>query len=181
MLFYHENAAPTERGGALYVPAQGRGRIDNPSHYGALYVGNSAAGVCAEVFYRGNQRQRWEAQMLQPLSTGDRRVLAWYDLPDDAPICNLDAPDELRQRNLRPSLVITRDYEITRRWALAIWNERRWLGVAWWSYCDARWVSVGLWRHDAITAYGIEELSLDHSAIVAAADIMAVDIVGRHR
>jgi len=178
VLFYDESAAQTERGGVLYIPPQGANRVDNPDHYSVRYLGDSPAGVCAEVFYRAPHLQIWNSAMLRPLATGDRRVLAWYDIADHALICDLDDPTELVKRSLRPSQIITRNYRVTQSWALAIFREKAWAGASWWSYCDARWRSIGLWNHDIIVDYGIEELTLDHPAMQDAAAVLNIKIEG---
>jgi len=177
VLYFLEGVAPTDKGGVLYVPAQNTpGRINNPGVYEAFYAGDSGAGVCAEVFYRGKYRIAWSDAMLAPLPNGSRRVLAWYDFPDDLPVCNLNDPKELLARKLRPSDVITRDYNVTQEWALRIFNERRYAGVSWWSYCDARWRTYGLWDRSNVTAFGLEDLSLKHPAMIEAAGVLQVGI-----
>lgn len=177
VLFYNKNAAPQEPGGVLYIPPQGQYRLDNPKYYSVLYVGDSPSGVCAEVFYRGVYRLNWNDKMLRPLPNGDRRVLAWYEVDDSTPLCNLDDPAELQQQTLRPSQVITRDYaNVTQPWALRIFEQRRFAGVSWWSFCDARWTTLGLWDLNVITQHGVEELTLDHPAIIEAARIVGVRI-----
>jgi hypothetical protein len=177
VLYYLDGAAPTEKGGVLYVPPQtGLGRINNPDDYEALYVGGSPAGVCAEVFYRGKFRSQWTDAMLAPLPNGSRRVLAWYEFPDSMAICDLNDPKELLARKLRPSDIATRDYTVTRQWALNIFREKRYIGVSWWSYCDALWATYGLWDRDAINKYGFEELTLAHAAMIEAASVMDVAI-----
>jgi hypothetical protein len=177
VLYYDENAAPNEKGGVLYIPPQGEYRIDNPRHYKVLYLGDTRGGVCAEVFYRGAYRLHWSAKMLRPLQSGHRRILAWYDIPNDTPICTLDDLNELLRHNLRPSLVITRDYRnVTQPWALAIFQQKQFSGVSWCSYCDSRWTTVGLWDTSIIRRHGIEELNINHAAIVEAARIVGVRI-----
>ncbi len=176
VLYFSESAAPAEPGGVLYIPPQGSNRIDNPGAYRVLYIGDSPSGVCAEVFYRGRYRMNWSASMLRPLKNGHRRVLAWYEVPDATPLCDLDDPKELLRRGLRPSHVITRDYSVTQAWALRIYERGGVTGVKWWSYCDARWAVVGLWNQSIITDSGIEELALDHPAIAGAARIVNVRI-----
>jgi hypothetical protein len=49
---YLADAAKSEPGGALYVPPQGGGRIDNPGKYSVLYLSDAAAGAVAEAFGR---------------------------------------------------------------------------------------------------------------------------------
>jgi hypothetical protein len=105
-----------------------------------------------------------------------RRMLAWYDVDDSASICNLDDPHELLDRGLRPSNVITRDYAQSQAWALRIFAEARWVGVSWWSYHDARWTSVGLWDMNIIGGSGVEELTLDHPALIEAAQVLSIRI-----
>lgn len=177
VLSYLEGAAPNDKGGVLYVPSQQTpGRINNTNFYESLYAGDSGAGVCAEVFYRGKYRITWSDAMLAPLPNGSRRVLAWYDFPDTLPVCDLNDPKELMTRKLRPSDIITRDYSVTQKWALDIFNESRYAGVSWWSYCDARWRTYGLWDRSHVTASGIEYLSLKHPAMIEAAGVLQVRI-----
>ena len=49
---YDESAAPTERGGALFVPPGSSNRIDNPDLYDVLYVAASPEAAVAESFGR---------------------------------------------------------------------------------------------------------------------------------
>jgi hypothetical protein len=176
VVYYDESAAPEEPGGVLYIPPQGAYRIDNPKEYRVLYLGNSKSGVCAEVFYRGIYRLDWNAKMLRPLPSGRRRVLAWYDVGDAVPLCVLDDPGELIRQRLRPSTVITRDYGVTQRWALEIYRQRAFAGISWWSYCDSRWTTIGLWDRSVVTSHGIEELDIHHPALQEAATIVGVRI-----
>jgi hypothetical protein len=171
-------AAPRDPGGALFIPRQGGGRIDNPADYEVLYVGDSQAGVCAEVFNRGKYRKEWNAEMLRGLPSipGSRRVLAWYEIPAGMPICDLDDPNVLVARSLRPSNIITRDYAQSQAWAMQVFTESRWAGVRWWSYHDARWASLGLWSRDAIADFGYDELTIDHPAIIEAASVLSIRI-----
>ena len=178
VLLFDPNAAPHEPGGVLYVPAQqGGGRIDNPAHYRALYVGDSPAGVCAEVFYRGAHRTKWSAEMI-PLRRYPHliRSLAWYDVRDDAPIVDLDDPHRLIEYELRPSQVITRDYIRSQAWALQIFSRGGLAGIAWWSYNDARWKSAGLWDIDAIANSGVEPLTIDNPAFAEAAAVLDIKL-----
>lgn len=181
VLYHLDSAAPTEKGGVLYVPPQtGLGRIDNPNDYEAFYLGSHAAGVCAEVFYRGKFRIQWNDEMLAPLPNRSRRVLAWYELADDTAICDLNNVDELLTRGLQPADILTRDYSKTQQWALDIFRENRYAGISWWSYCDARWTTYGLWDRTVIKRHGIEELSLAHPAITEAANVLDIAIVTGH-
>jgi hypothetical protein len=181
VLSFTDGAPPSEPGGLLYVPPQSAGRVDNPADYATLYVGDSPAGVCAEVFNRGKYRTEWVPEMFRglPVWPASRRVLAWYDLDDAVPICNLDDPAHLTARGMRPSDVITRDYTRSQTWALAIFKEHRWAGVSWWSFHDSRWASIGLWDRRAVTNFGFEELTIDSPAIVEAAAVLSIRIRAR--
>ena len=114
-----------------------------------------------------------------PAWPASRRVLAWYEVDDAVPICNLDDPAQLASQAMRPSDVITRDYARAQAWALTIFKERRWAGVSWWSFHDARWGSIGLWDRRAVTEFGFEELTLDSPAIVEAAAVLSLRIRAR--
>jgi RES domain len=116
-VFHHlPNACITASGGALYVPSQGAGRLDNPEVYKVLYLGDSPAGVVAEVFGR---RYHSEPGMFRglPMLPGSAHALATYEVPDHYAICDLDDPHQLIEVELRPSRVIARDYEVTQAWA----------------------------------------------------------------
>lgn len=99
-------------------------------------------------------------------------ALAAFRLRDDR-ICDLDDPRALMERDLRPSRIVTRDREITQRWARDIHSEGRWIGVSWWSFYDPAWASMGLWEHDslAVTEHP-EPLTADHPAVRAATEIL---------
>jgi hypothetical protein len=177
VLAHDPTAAPTEPGGVLYIPPQGGGRADNPQTYKVRYVGDSPAGACAEAFNYGAYRQIWSEGMLRgiPALPNSRRVLAWYDLPDTLlPICDLDDPNELLAQELRPSTVITRDYQVSQAWALRLFDAHRWSGVRWWSYHDARWASMAIWDYLLVAQHGVEELTLRHPALQEAAHVLQI-------
>src|ERR1700730_7925951 len=44
-----EGAKPNAPGGALHIPPQGRGRVDNPNHYQAYYATRQPEAAVAEV------------------------------------------------------------------------------------------------------------------------------------
>ena len=178
VLFHDPSAAPREPGGVLYIPPQGAGRIDNPTHYDTLYVGDTPAGVCAEVFYRGKYRLKWTTSMLALRRFPHLiRSLAWYDLDESKmATCDLDDPNELLAQSLRPSQVITRDYDQSQAWALRLYQQEKWAGVKWWSFNDARWASIGLWQTDVVQKYGVDPIAMDHPALAEAAAVLAVTI-----
>jgi len=163
-------------GGARYVPSRGGGRLDNPGIYSALYLSDSAAGAIAEAFGRFSE---WNAAILQgsPSLPGSARGIARFRLPDDAPICNLDDPSQLHSLGLRPSDVVSRDYVRTREWARIIFEQRKWIGVRWWSYYDPQWASFGLWNTDRLKLEEIRVLQLDDPDLREAGRIITRRIV----
>ena len=161
------NARPDEPGGALYVPRQGGGRLDNPELYSVLYLSDAASGAISEAFGRFPE---WTPAVFagSPSLPGSMRAIARYRLSDEAPLCDLDDPELLRRLRLRPSEVVSRDYGRTRAWARRIYEQRQWIGVRWWSYYDPRWASVGLWDTSRLEVEDVQSLRVDHPALVEA-------------
>jgi len=161
---YLEIAKATEPGGALCVPRQGGGRLDNPGAYSVLYLSDAAAGAIAEAFGRF---PAWTAAILEgsPALPGSVRAIARFHLADDAAVCNLDDPALLKALGLRPSGVVSRDYSRSRAWAQRIYNRRQWIGVRWWSYYDPQWTSFGLWNTGRLKLEDVWPLRLDDPAL----------------
>ena len=105
------------------------------------------------------------------------KAVGIYSVPDDHPICNLDDPQTLLDLNLRPSGVVTRDYEQTRRWARRIWEREKWCGVSWWSYHDPRWASLGLWNIEGVRVQSVRQLHLNDADLIEASQIIVRPIV----
>src|SRR5262249_406634 len=137
VLPYLAAAGEREPGGPLYMPPQGGGRMDNPAFYSVLYLSDAPAGAISEAFGRFPE---WSPAILRgrPDMPGSVQALASYELPKTARICNLDDTAQLLALRLRPSDVVTRDYVVSRAWALAIFRRKKWAGVCWWSYYDPR-------------------------------------------
>jgi hypothetical protein len=165
---YLPEAPLDEPGGALYIPPQGGGRLDNPDLYSAFYASDSEAGAIAEAFGRFPE---WTAAILagSPALPGSTRALATYRLAERAAICNLDDAAQLNTLDLRPSDVVSRDYTRTRGWARRLFREGRWSGVRWWSYYDPRWASLGIWDTTAISFVAVRALTLDDPVLIEAA------------
>jgi hypothetical protein len=176
---YDADAKPHDRGGALFIPPQGSGRVDNPNAYEVTYLADSEAGACAEVFNRGKYRVQWSNEMLRPprFAPTTVRAIAVFDVAEDLPICDLYDPTELTRQALRPSRVITRDYAISQAWALRIFQSGAWHGLKWWSYHDARWSSVGIWDQGSLEHYNIEILTIDRPTLADAATVLSIPIV----
>jgi RES domain len=158
---YHKNSAQDEAGGALHIPPQGAGRIDDPGSYAVLYLSDAAPGAIAEAFGRFPE---WTAAILggSPSLPGSARAIARYGLAEDARVCNLDDPSQLLALGMRPSDVVSRDYARCRRWARRIYDEGGWIGVRWWSYYDAKWASFGLWDISRLTLEEVNVLTLNY-------------------
>ena len=169
-----------EPGGALYVPPQGGGRLDNPELYTVLYLSDAPSGAIAEAFGRFPE---WSPACLagSPSLPGSARAIASYRLADDAPLCDLDDPEQLRALRLRPSDVVSRDYDQTRAWSRRIYAQGAWAGVRWWSYYDPRWASVGLWQLDRLALAEVRPLRLDDPALIEASRTIVRRIIENPR
>lgn len=164
-------------GGAVYVARQGGGRLDHPEMYSVLYLSDSPAGAIAEAFGRFPE---WNAPILEgsPGLPGSTRAIARFQLANNASICDLDDPVVLQELGLRPSDVVSRDYMRSKAWARRIYEERKWAGVRWWSYYDARWASFGLWDIRDLKLEYVRILHLDDPDMQEAGRIIARRIVG---
>jgi hypothetical protein len=174
---YLARAAKNEPGGALYVPPQGGGRIDNPGAYSVLYLSDVAAGAIAEAFGRFPE---WTPAILEgsPSVPGSARAIASYRLADEAPICNLDDPKQLLALGLRPSDIVSRDYTRSRAWARRVFDLGQWSGVCWWSYYDPAWSSFGWWQVKNLAIEEVSLLTLDHTSLLEASRIIVRPVVG---
>lgn len=158
-------------GHPLHVPqTQGLGRVDNPEYYSTLYVADSAAGAVAESF--GNHAV-WTDQLLsgRPGFPGSTTALVQYKV-NRLRILDLDDAAALLERNLKPSQVVTRDRAITQAWSLALFRERRWHGVRWWSYYEPAWGAHGVWNYSDLEVARVEQLSRAHPALLEAAAVL---------
>jgi hypothetical protein len=161
-------AADSDPGGALYVPAQGAGRFDNPAQYEIFYAAESPEGAIAEAFGR---HPLWTASMLGgiPSLPGSVHALATYGLDDAATLYDLDDARNLVALNLRPSDVVNRDYSVTQALALQIFTAGTASGLRWWSFYNPAWASVGVWNKAAVAVVNIRDLSISDVALVSAA------------
>jgi len=175
---YVASSGGRQPGGPLYIPPQRAGRIDNPDLYSVLYLSDQAAGAIAEAFGRFPE---WTPAILEgsPDLTGSSRAIARYRLPEEIAVCNLDDAEQLSALGLRPSDVVSRDYERTRGWARNIYERGTWVGVRWWSYYDPRWGSYGLWDSSRLTLEEVRVLRLEDAALLEAGRIIVRRIVNR--
>lgn len=168
---YLDSAKPGEPGHPRYVhPAQGKGRWDNASAYLAWYLASERTSAVAEVF--ANLTNWRDAMFPFPQIAGARRALGVYRLPDDLPYVDLDDPQILVDRGMRPSQVIERNRPYTQGKALEIFNEKRWNGIRWWSFHRPESRVWCLWEIDPVCET-VEALDLSHVAVRDAAAALA--------
>jgi hypothetical protein len=165
-----EKAGRAQTGHPLHIPpVQGAGRIDNPGDYRVLYVSDSPVGAVAEAF--GNHAV-WTSDLFRvPALPDARRALAAYQT-DRVEVLDLDDARSLLDRELRPSDVVTRDRERTRRWSLAIYRERKWAGIRWCSLQDPDRGAYGLWKISALTVLDVISLDINHAVVTETARLM---------
>jgi hypothetical protein len=135
-------------GGPLFVPRhlQGRGRHDDPSRYGAVYLSRSRVSVVAELL-----------RLLQPERVGPHDLrdggrpyaVAAFDEGGLRGLIDLDEPGVLVERGLRPSGIATRDREATQAIAVDAYEDG-FLGLEWWSTVEASWINVTLFAERAL-------------------------------
>lgn len=177
---YSPGSAGNEPGGAICVPSQGGGRLDNPGTYSVLYLSDTAAGAIAEAFGRFPE---WTQSILEGLPSMPKsvRALARYQLADGALVCNLDDPRQLLALGLRPSDAVSRDYNRTRAWARRIHEQSTWVGVRWWSYYDPAWHSFGLWDIGNLVLSQVTPLRLDNPDLLEASRTIVRRVVAPPR
>jgi len=173
---WNERARPTEPDGALWFPHiyQGDGRHDNPDRYGCLYLADREVSAVVEQLarFRG---QRMVPEML--VRRGLPLGLAAIELPDRAQVVDLDDPAALAENDLRPSLVATRQREVTQPQALALYRRYRFAaGLRWWSVYEALWANLTIFDRATrrLTLGGIRRLTLDDPAAVDAATFLGL-------
>jgi hypothetical protein len=175
-LAWNERAAADAPDGALWFPRpyQGEGRHDNPDLYGCLYLSEAPLSCVVE------QLARFRGQRLVPALLRRRDLplaLAALEFPDNTDLIDLDEPAVLRRERLRPSLVATRDREVTRPQARAL-HERHHLaaGLRWWSTFESLWANVTLFDRAAsrLRLASVRALTLADEEIASAADVLGL-------
>jgi len=177
---------PTARGGPLHVPRerQGAGRHDSPGRYGAFYVARSPLAAVAETIqaFRGRDLAPEDLEA----ADGSHLALAAYEDSGLATLMDLDDPAVLAEEGWRPSGVASRDRAQTQAMAVRGFEAGA-LGLSWWSTLDAAWTNLTLFAERTI-ATGLvrvagepELLTLQHPALVAAADRLVIPVLRRSR
>jgi len=170
-------------GGPLNVPRrrQGAGRHDAPDQYGAFYCSRDAASAVAEAiqFLRGQELTGDDLRR----SDGSVRALSAFNLDSAARLLDLDDPQVLASRALRPSSVATLDRRVTQRLAITAYQEG-FDGLSWWSTLDAGWTNATLFHERILRQLTLtgspEPLTLVTPALVEAAGRLGIRI-GPHR
>jgi hypothetical protein len=172
---HDRSVAPRERGGALFVPAGGGNRIDNPDVYDVLYVAAAPETAVAEFFGR---IPLWTSETFIH-GSGRSQQLVTYELPDNVRVFDLNDVAALQGLGIaRPTDVVTRNRSRTQSWARAIFERGGYAGASWWIYYEPDWTVVGLWDRSGVSVLGTPEiLTVDHPAIRNAAGIIARQIV----
>jgi hypothetical protein len=165
-----------EPGSPLFFPRafQVAGRHDNRARYGCLYASVDATSGVAEILaqFRG---QELADRMLDV--EGIRLAVAPVELRVDAELIDLDDPRVLRRERLRPSGVATRQRSATQTYAERLFDAHpAAVGLRWWSTLESTWVNVTLFDRAAgvLTAGKPEPLTLDHAAVVEAAELLGL-------
>lgn len=172
---------PAEPFHPLHVPLdrQGGGRFDNPHRYAALYASTSPQGAVGETLANSST---WLVSEVEREKAGRPRCLVHCTVPDDVTLLDLDDARTLVDLSLRPSDVVRRNRDHTQEIALSVWLRRRETGVhglRWWSYWRPEWDLVMVWSDGVdppwfpfATVAGVDELRIDHPAVVLAADVL---------
>lgn len=164
---WDKGAAPTEPGGALFVSSSNVGRVSNPSLYSELYAVEQPECAIAEGFGR---LEEWRPEDFVH-ALGNPYALASYDLADATPIFDLDDIASLKRIAIaKPSDVVSRNRDVTQRWARSIFALQSYHGCKWWSYYYPSWVVFALWDLSGLSVRPDHVvLNLDHPAVVNAA------------
>lgn len=174
---WNRRARPSAPDGALWFPRafQGEGRHDNPDLFGCLYLADRELSCVVEQLarFRG---QRLSAALL--LRRGLPLALATLELEDDAVLVDFDDPRTLTRQRLRPSLVATRERDVTQPQARALYEQGA-DGARWWSTYESQWTNVTLFDRAAAKLHvdSVRVLSVEDPAVVEAADHFGLRVV----
>ena len=174
-----DGADPAQDGGPLFVARalQGSSRHDTPDRYGALYATRVALSAVAERLLRFRGQRLSDADLVR--ADGRRYALAAIDDAGLTSVPDLDDPQELVRRRLRPSWVATSDRSVTQPIALQAFDEGA-EGFAWWSTIEAGWSNVTLFAERAIPRLRVggrlDPLTTGHPLVRAAAERFGIGL-----
>lgn len=175
---WNRDAKDTDPDGPLWFPRvfQGDGRHDNPDLYGCLYVSTTALSPMIE------QLARFRSQRLTPPLLRRRGLplaLAQLEIADHAELLDLDDPVVLRRERLRPSLVATRNRDVTQPQARTLYDRHASVaGLRWWSTFEALWANVTLFDRAAalLRVHSVRALTVDDPVVLEAAEFFALQV-----
>jgi hypothetical protein len=168
---WDERSRGTEVDGPLWFPRiyQGEGRHDNPDLYGCVYLADRGLSCIVE------QLARFRTQRLTPPLLRRRGLplaLAEIELAPGAEVVNLDDPSILGRQGLRPSVVATRQRNVTQPQARKIYEEDAGIvGMLWWSTYESLWTNATLFDRSAtfLRVQSVRVLGIDDPAVIEAA------------
>ena len=102
-------------------------------------------------------------------------------LEDGSDLIDLDEPRVLTRTRLRPSQVATYTRALTQAYATRIYDEHPTaVGLSWWSTIEASLVNSTLYDRaaDVLRLVNIQQLTLEHPATHAAADLLGLALAG---
>lgn len=171
---WDRRASVAEAGGALWFARtfQGDGRHDNPERYGCLYLADRPVAAVVE------QLARFRGNVLVPGMLRRRGLplaLARVELDQRARLVDLDRPEVLAERGLRPSQVATRARDVTQPQALAIHDDGA-DGIRWWSTFESLWANVTLFDRASrrLRLRDVTSLTVEAPAVREAMDVLGI-------
>jgi hypothetical protein len=108
---------------------------------------------------------------------GRQLDIAELELHGDSELIDLDEPQVLHRERLRPSGVATRRRAVTQTYAERLFDSHPdAAGIRWWSTFESAWVNLTLFDRagPALSAQRVEQLTLDHPAVVEAAEFLGL-------
>ena len=175
---WDRDVAEDARGGPVWFARmlQGDGRHDNPLVYGCLYVSESRVAAVVEQLARFAGRPVTPAVLRR---FGLPLALAELELPEKAPLVDLDDPAVLDREGLRPSQVATHERARTQADAAAL-HERHpdAAGLRWWSTYESAWSNVTVFDRGAplLRVVSVDEVGLEHEAVEEAATFLGLSL-----
>jgi hypothetical protein len=171
--------APDKRADPFAVPRQfqGGGRHDNPDHYTALYLAREPISAVAERIQGFRGQRLIEGVFTRP----DGRVDALAEIDDTGwpELVDLDDPQVLAARGIRPSRVATGDRPTTQRLALDLFLGGA-TGLAWWSTLEASWTNATVFEERLPSGLrrvvSVQPLTTVNPFVREAADHLLIDI-----
>ena len=156
---------------------QGGGRHDHPDHYTALYLAREPISAIAERTQGFRGQRLVEGVFTRP----DGRVDALAEIDDTGwpELIDLDDPQVLAARGIRPSRVATGDRAATQQLALDLFLGGA-TGLSWWSTLEASWTNVTVFEERLAAVLrrviSVEPLSTVHPVVREAADRLLIDV-----